>query len=249
MGLVGLILGLMVCLFVISQPLSINDPIDQVNLISKTTIPAITQISSRSELPAPQIHPLPISLSQWQSDNSDDYFDQVKPSPAGYLIWSQFPIRVYVQTGESQREQQWQETVITAIQDWQPYLPLTWVESQDEADISILNQRPPLRSGELRARSAEAGYQFYSRPLPDHPPILYHRFTIWISPTQTGKYIEAAARHEFGHALGIWGHSPLETDVMYFAQVREPPGISVRDVNTLKQVYQQPTQLGWTFSN
>jgi hypothetical protein len=32
---------------------------------------------------------------------------------------------------------------------------------------------------------------------------------------------------------------------MYFAQVRTPPVISARDINTLKRVYQQPTQLGW----
>jgi hypothetical protein len=35
------------------------------------------------------------------------------------------------------------------------------------------------------------------------------------------------------------------TDVMYFAQTRDIPPISSRDINTLKKVYQQPTQLGW----
>jgi predicted Zn-dependent protease len=32
---------------------------------------------------------------------------------------------------------------------------------------------------------------------------------------------------------------------MYFSQVREPPPISARDINTLKRIYQQPTRLGW----
>jgi hypothetical protein len=32
---------------------------------------------------------------------------------------------------------------------------------------------------------------------------------------------------------------------MYFAQTRDIPPISSRDINTLKKVYQQPTQLGW----
>ena len=51
--------------------------------------------------------------------------------------------------------------------------------------------------------------------------------------------------HEIGHALGIWGHSPEVTDALYFAQVRQPPLISARDVNTRKRVYAQPTRLGW----
>jgi hypothetical protein len=32
---------------------------------------------------------------------------------------------------------------------------------------------------------------------------------------------------------------------MYFAQTRDIAPISSRDINTLKKVYQQPTQLGW----
>ncbi|MBA3924661.1 MAG: peptidase, partial [Nostocaceae cyanobacterium] len=72
---------------------------------------------------------------------------------------------------------------------------------------------------------------------------------IILSPSQTGEYLSAATRHEFGHALGIWGHSPLQTDTMYFSQVRHPPAISPRDVNTLKKIYAQPTSLGWTVSN
>jgi predicted Zn-dependent protease len=67
-----------------------------------------------------------------------------------------------------------------------------------------------------------------------------------LSPSQTGNYVVAAARHELGHALGIWGHSPLQTDALYFSQVRNPPTISSSDVNTLKRVYQQPTSLGWS---
>jgi predicted Zn-dependent protease len=69
--------------------------------------------------------------------------------------------------------------------------------------------------------------------------------TIQLSPDQSDRYTLATARHELGHALGIWGHSPLETDAMYFSQVRDSPEISIRDVNTLKHIYEQPTRLGW----
>ena len=96
-----------------------------------------------------------------------------------------------------------------------------------------------------RARSAETRYEFYVRHEANSGAVLSHRFTILLSPNQVGPYIKAAARHELGHALGIWGHSPLETDTLYFSQVRNPPPISSRDLNTLKRIYEQPTRLGW----
>jgi len=69
--------------------------------------------------------------------------------------------------------------------------------------------------------------------------------TIYIRPDQAIEYLQAAARHELGHALGIWGHSPQPTDALYASQVRNPAKISARDLNTLKRVYEQPTRLGW----
>ncbi|MGL6136626.1 MAG: matrixin family metalloprotease, partial [Planktothrix sp.] len=125
------------------------------------------------------------------------------------------------------------------------YLPLNLVEEPENADIEIIRKNPPLDPQKKRASSAETRYQVSVKYTPEGFPYLSHRFTIWLSPTQTGKYIEAAILHEFGHALGIWGHSPEPTDVMYFSQVREPPPISARDINTLKRIYQQPTRLGW----
>ncbi len=125
-----------------------------------------------------------------------------------------------------------------------------------------------------RARSAETNYEFYlstavdrnievetgelqgtaSHQIPQlnktqSEPVLSQRFTIQLSPDQTVEYTLATARHELGHALGIWGHSPSETDTMYFSQVRNPPQISVRDINTLKRVYEQPTRLGWSLGS
>src|SRR3712207_1125093 len=51
-----------------------------------------------SSLPVPNTHPLPQRLAQWQdSTGSGDYFSVVKPTPVGYLVWWQFPIKVYVQ--------------------------------------------------------------------------------------------------------------------------------------------------------
>jgi predicted Zn-dependent protease len=137
-------------------------------------------------------------------------------------------------------------TVLQAVQEWSVYLPLAIVEQPTDADITIVRKAPPLQTSPNskipRARSAQTTYELYV----SKNNLLSHRFTILLSPSQTGQYLLAAIRHEFGHALGIWGHSPLPSDALYFSQVRNPPPISPRDVNTLKRVYEQSTSLGWS---
>ncbi|MFN6466139.1 MAG: peptidase [Nostoc sp. DedVER02] len=196
-------------------------------------------------------HPLPPTLSQWQdSTNSGDYFSQVITTQVGYLVWSKFPIRVYVEPPKAISEKQaqlWVNSVLQGVQEWNTYLPLIIVEQPEIADITIARKVPPLQispdSNIPRARSAQTTYELYTKN-----KVLSHRFTILLSPSQTGNYLIAATRHEFGHALGIWGHSPLQTDALYFSQVRNPSLISIRDVNTLKRVYEQPTSLGWSLA-
>ncbi|MEI2578878.1 peptidase [Scytonema sp. PRP1] len=200
--------------------------------------------------PSPKPHPLPPTLAQWQdSTNSGDYFSQVTQIQVGYLVWSQFPVRVYVeppQAVNTKQAEQWVNSVLQAVQEWNVYLPLAIVEQPTDADITIVRKAPPLQTSPNskipRARSAQTTYEFYV----SKNNLLSHRFTILLSPSQTGQYLLAATRHEFGHALGIWGHSPLPSDALYFSQVRNPPPISPRDLNTLKRVYEQPTSLGWS---
>lgn len=206
----------------------------------------INSIAAEDKIPF-QPHPLPETLEKWQdSSNSGDYFDQIEPPKFGHLVFSKFPIKVYIEQPQEQSyNQNWREIVLNSILNWNQYLPLEIIENSENADIEIIRKSPPLDPEKKRASSAETRYQVSVKYTPENFPYLSHRFTIWLSPTQTGKYITSAASHEFGHALGIWGHSLLESDIMYFSQIREPPPISPRDINTLKRIYQQPTRLGW----
>jgi predicted Zn-dependent protease len=230
-----------------------------------------------------QPHPLPPTLANWKMSHTGDYFDQIEVVPVNYLIWSQFPVKVYLQPPTAtelaspfteQRSRLWIAAVSQAVKDWDRYLPLTVVAQAEAADIAVLRSPPPLQvetaptpqqgsaSGQAkeprptlqigRVRSAVTSYKIYAKGLSKDAiaskPMLAHRFTIQLRPDQAPQYLQAAARHELGHALGLWGHSRSQADVMYFSQVRNPPPISPRDLNTLKRIYEQPTRLGWALS-
>lgn len=198
---------------------------------------------------------------QWKDlGNQGDYFDQIQKTQPDYLIWSQFPVKVYVQPIEESeaanpaRAQAWVKAVTQAVQEWTVYLPLQIIEQVQDADIVVRRSFLPMRTtpgkpfGPQRIRAAETRYELYDQPIADGSTLLAHRCTVVVQPNQAESYVLASARHELGHALGIWGHSSLQTDALYFSQVRNPPLISPRDVNTLKRIYEQPTRLGWAIS-
>lgn len=232
--------------------------------LSASNRAAIDLLAQTASVPNPspvlKAHPLPLALARWNKADQGDYFDQIAPTEVGYLVWSQFPIRIYIEptapstihSFEATKQREWVEAAVQAVQEWNVYLPLTIVDTPEGADITVWRSTPTLRiSGssdkpQLRARTAETRYEIFLQTRPDQPSVLYHRFSILLRPNQAATYLLATARHELGHALGIWGHSSQKTDTLYFSQVRQPPPISPRDINTLKRIYEQPTQLGWS---
>jgi predicted Zn-dependent protease len=213
--------------------------------------------SDSSNLPVARVHTLPPSLAAWGDNNQGDYFNQIESTPLGYLVWSQFPLKIYVDsvtpenTAANQRFQEWTAAARKAIAEWNVYLPLQEVQTKDTADILILRSTPA-RKVQLnrdtglydipRAVAAQTNYEFYLTPKPE---AITPRMTMKVSPNFTGASLLGTIRHELGHALGIWGHSLKPDDALYFSQVSDPPSISPRDINTLKKIYQQPTKLGW----
>ena len=218
---------------------------------------ALIQAEPVLDLPA-AIHALPPSLAKIDDPADNNYFSQIAKTPVGYLVWSQFPVTIYVQqlnnytdSAADKRYREWVTAVKKAIAQWNVYLPLKEISKRELADIVVLRSQPR-REIKLnpdtglydipRAVAAETSYKFYLR---QNPTAIAHKMTVEISSNYTGISLLATVRHELGHALGIWGHSKNKHDALYFSQVSDPPGISKRDVNTLKKIYQQPTKLGW----
>ncbi|NEQ95578.1 MAG: hypothetical protein F6K30_02395, partial [Cyanothece sp. SIO2G6] len=124
-------------------------------LVAQDNVPGTVSIDDiRSRLPLALPHALPASLISWSgSDESHNYFDQVQPTTFGYLVWSQFPVQVYLDTQPIAQEtpehiqvvEHWLTAVQTAIDEWSAYIPLVRTSSPDDADIVIVAQAPPLR--------------------------------------------------------------------------------------------------------
>lgn len=216
---------------------------------------AITlQTSWAQSLPPGQVHPIPAMLTQAvQRLNTEvgpgDYFDAIERKSVGYLIWSKFPVTVAIDELGGDR---WKLQMTTAVVEWQRYFPLKIVTTPETADIRIQAKRlalkPDPKTGKLpRFRSAETHYDVFVSQVSDgsDAKFLNHRMTVDLASGQADGVMLSVARHEVGHAIGLWGHSPNPDDIMYFSQVSKAPLISSRDLRTLHRVYGQSTRLGW----
>jgi hypothetical protein len=72
------------------------------------------------------------------------------------------------------------------------------------------------------------------RPGPTYRPEVFIRLDVE-SPLPDSATLETIACHEIGHALGLWGHSDYEGDVMYPIAGQRTP--SDRDIRTIRLLY------------
>ncbi len=135
-------------------------------------------------------------------------------------------------------DQAWLEAVEAALASWAELVPLQRVSRPEQAQVSILRRRPPLRGGRASHGRAELQLVLVQR---QGQRLLEPQVVVQISPGQRGSAIQATALHELGHAFGLWGHSEVMGDAM--AAVPGPTPVlelSARDRATFLWLQQQP---------
>ncbi|MBX2861279.1 MAG: tetratricopeptide repeat protein [Vampirovibrio sp.] len=179
----------------------------------------------------------------------EDYLSEV--SDAGkYVRWSvnKGPIKLYVDhhpEGLRNFQPQYIAMVSRAMEAWTnkafqnrlTYLP---VETAQEADIKLYW----VNTIDTQGHKSDKGTTYTAGlTIPQIEDDQLFGMTVKVATLDiTGKpqkpdKIYAVALHELGHALGIIGHSPEKTDVMFAGGDKGVSELSTRDINTVRRLY------------
>jgi predicted Zn-dependent protease len=203
-------------------------------------------------MPDPQIPEMPLGLGNYRYSERDGGYAQLllKPFNGTPVVWTKYPVLIRIENGSDH----WESAVRDALKTWNRYIPnRVLVSSQEEEDILI----KPAEGFGVRGLLGQAYHSdFYF----DEEGKLRHRVILDITDPQNispfaidgffRNQMESIALHELGHAFGILGHSNEEEDLMYpslDSRQKVIKEISRGDLNTLYQLYQQPTYIGVVF--
>ena len=145
-------------------------------------------------------------------------------------------------------DQRWLKAVSSALTTWGALVPLTRVNSPEQANVMIWRQQPARRqvAGVWRASNGRTQLQVVDVQRQSRRR-LEPQVKVMVSPGLRAEALQATALHELGHAFGLWGHSSVPTDVLAISQGESPVLVpSERDRLTLAWVMQQTTRFGST---
>ena len=172
------------------------------------------------------------------SNRTDSLPDNYKTSLKSLLHWGHFPLRVAFVNGIKSGDHDMDTLVRNGFDEWvnatQNAIRYEVVSNSNRADVTVTYDIVPARplTGE---RLGQTGFTF--NPARRQLVRASMHLNVWEGMTRRDlARFENTAAHEFGHALGINGHSPNPGDLMYYSSASSE-GVTVRDINTLRLAY------------
>lgn len=178
-----------------------------------------------------------------------DYYREIAQTSEGEQ-WGGLPVKVFL---GSAPQVKWQQGVCEAFDIWSALFPMQLVGTPEKADIRMGWEESLEEEGRAGEESDWVRIQNTGGQLNGRRGAV---ITVDLSRPWSKDEMRAIVLHEFGHALGIKGHSDSKKDIMYeeiqekSRQLRAPSGAplpvfwkslvkdpSQRDINTLIRLY------------
>jgi predicted Zn-dependent protease len=166
-----------------------------------------------------------------------DYYWQISRQSEGEE-WKQFPIKVYLGNAP---ELKWQKGAREAYDTWAAVFPMQLVALPEKADIRV--SWLPTRMGRAHA-GEETEWVEIEREGDEFTARRVAVIAVDMSFNWGEDDMRAILTHEFGHALGIKGHSDVKNDIMYMEMQRKVYSRKVGgfDIPFWKSLVKKPSQ-------